>query len=82
RTTRPAPNVRDLPPIDLDRLPIAVPPLPENSAEPAASPAGSAEPAARPVPPKAGPPVAPARSGSGRGGQRAGQPRRYAFRRS
>ncbi|MEV4813395.1 hypothetical protein [Micromonospora avicenniae] len=74
RTTRTAPSVEDLTPADLDRLSVApaVPPMPHNLAEPAS----------RTAPPKAGPPVAHGRSGSGRGSQRAGQPRRYAFRRS
>ncbi|MGN9775305.1 hypothetical protein ACTMS0_05945 [Micromonospora sp. H33] len=65
RTTRPAPEVTDLTPVNLDQ--VAVAPVP-------------ALPATRPVPPKAGPPVTGA-PGVGRG-QRAGQARRYAFRRS
>ncbi|SIR85958.1 hypothetical protein [Micromonospora avicenniae] len=74
RTTRTARTVEDLTPVDLDRLSVApaVVPLPDSLAEPQS----------RTAPPKAGPPVAHGRSGSGRGSQRAGQPRRYAFRRS
>ncbi|MEU6207761.1 hypothetical protein ABZ814_29740 [Micromonospora musae] len=74
RTTRPTLGVEALTPVDLDRLSVtpAVPPLPD----------GLAEPVSRTPSPKAGPPVAPGRSGAGRGSQRAGQPRRYAFRRS
>ncbi|MEU8296930.1 hypothetical protein AB0C04_06560 [Micromonospora sp. NPDC048909] len=74
RTPRPTPDVAELTPADLDAVvaPV-VPPLPLDAAT---------EPATRPVPPKAGPPVGHGRSGAGRGSQRAGAPRRYAFRRS
>ncbi|MER7418704.1 hypothetical protein ABT346_18285 [Micromonospora peucetia] len=68
RTTLPKPSVADLTPVNLDEVAVApiVPVLPVD----------------RPAAPKAGPPV----SGSGRSGalrdQKAGQARRYAFRRS
>ncbi|MFI6785585.1 hypothetical protein [Micromonospora sp. NPDC050276] len=74
RTPETVPSVEDLTPANLDQVVVrpAVPPLP----------IGGAEPEVRPVPPKAGPPVTHGRSAAGRGSQRAGQPRRYAFRRS
>ncbi|MEO3769696.1 hypothetical protein [Micromonospora sp. B9E7] len=74
RTPETAPSVEDLTPANLDQVVVlpAVPPLPIEGAEPAA----------RSAPPKAGPPVAHGRSAAGRGSQRAGQTRRYAFRRS
>ncbi|MDT0532024.1 hypothetical protein RM555_23800 [Micromonospora sp. DSM 115977] len=68
RTTVPTPSVADLTPVNLDEVAVApvVPALPVD----------------RPAAPKAGPPV----SGTGRSGalrgQKAGQARRYAFRRS
>ncbi|KAB1161765.1 hypothetical protein F6X68_03215 [Micromonospora sp. AMSO12t] len=68
RTTVPTPSVADLTPVNLDEVAVApvVPALPVD----------------RPTAPKAGPPV----SGAGRSGplrgQKAGQARRYAFRRS
>ncbi|MFG1776943.1 hypothetical protein ACGFIG_10995 [Micromonospora sp. NPDC049048] len=68
RTTVATPSVADLKPANLDEVAVApvVPVLPVD----------------RPAPPKAGPPV----SGAGRAGalrgQKAGQTRRYAFRRS
>ncbi|MGC4791896.1 hypothetical protein ACLQ22_29190 [Micromonospora sp. DT178] len=66
--TVPTPSVADLTPVNLDEVAVApvVPALPVD----------------RPAAPKAGPPV----SGAGRSGplrgQKAGQARRYAFRRS
>ncbi|MEW2380197.1 hypothetical protein AB0883_29390 [Micromonospora sp. NPDC047812] len=68
RTTVPTPPVADLTPVNLDEVAVApvVPVLPVD----------------RPAAPKAGPPVSGAgRSGALRG-QKAGQARRYAFRRS
>ncbi|WP_433386979.1 hypothetical protein [Micromonospora sp. KLBMP9576] len=68
RTTLPTPPVTELTPVNLDEVAVApvVPALPVD----------------RPAAPKAGPPV----SGTGRSGalrhQKAGQARRYAFRRS
>ncbi|MFV2115454.1 hypothetical protein ACFHW0_24370 [Micromonospora sp. LOL_025] len=71
RTTVPTPSVADLTPVNLDE--VAVAPVP---------PVVPALPVDRPAAPKAGPPV----SGAGRSGplrgQKAGQARRYAFRRS
>ncbi|MDG4783169.1 hypothetical protein O7614_26265 [Micromonospora sp. WMMD961] len=74
RTAEAAPSVEDLTPANLDQVVVlpAVPPLP----------IAGAEPQVRPAPPKAGPPITYGRSAAGRGSQRAGQPRRYAFRRS
>ncbi|MEU4644559.1 hypothetical protein [Micromonospora sp. NPDC023814] len=68
RTVTPKPTVVDLTPANLDEVAVA--------------PVTPVLPLDRPVAPKAGPPVSgAARSGSLRG-QRAGQARRYAFRRS
>ncbi|MEH1100687.1 hypothetical protein [Micromonospora sp. CPCC 205561] len=68
RTTLPTPTVADLTPVNLDDVAVA-----------AVTPVPSVE---RPAAPKAGPPVSGAgRSGTLRG-QKAGQARRYAFRRS
>ncbi|MER6757792.1 hypothetical protein [Micromonospora echinofusca] len=68
RTTVPTPSAADLTPVNLDEVAVA--------------PVVPALPGARPAAPKAGPPV----SGAGRAGtlrgQKAGQARRYAFRRS
>ncbi len=68
RTTPPTPSVADLTPADLAEVTVA--------------PVVPALPVERPAAPKAGPPVSGgARSGALRD-QRAGQARRYAFRRS
>ncbi|MGS2617609.1 hypothetical protein ACVCAH_24255 [Micromonospora sp. LZ34] len=75
RTPQPTATVADLTPADLDQVTVvpAVPPLPVD-------PTAAAAP--RPAAPTAGPSVARGRSAAGRGSQRAGQARRYAFRRS
>ncbi|SCL67867.1 hypothetical protein GA0070606_4655 [Micromonospora citrea] len=71
RTNQPVPSVADLTPVNLDEVAVAQ-----------VTPAVPALPAARPAAPKAGPPVAGAVRAGGSRGQRAGQARRYAFRRS
>ncbi|MGW4500635.1 hypothetical protein ACWENR_18735 [Micromonospora sp. NPDC004336] len=68
RTTQPVPSVADLTPVNLDEVAVA--------------PVVPALPVARPAAPKAGPPVSGAVRAGGSRGQRAGQARRYAFRRS
>ncbi|WBB66952.1 hypothetical protein [Micromonospora sp. WMMD812] len=73
RTPETTPSVDELTPADLTQVVVPAVPSP---------PIEVAEPAVRPAPPKAGPPVGHDRSTAGRGSQRAGQPRRYAFRRS
>ncbi|MDO3701957.1 hypothetical protein Q3W71_09720 [Micromonospora sp. C28SCA-DRY-2] len=70
RSALPTPSVADLTPVNLDQVAIAP-----------VSPAGPVLPATRPTAPKAGPPVLGGGKAAGRG-QRAGQTRRYAFRRS
>ncbi|PWU46697.1 hypothetical protein DLJ47_32085 [Micromonospora sp. S4605] len=70
RSNLPTPSAADLTPVNLDQ--VAVAPV---------SPAGPVLPAARPIAPKAGPPIAGGGKAAGRT-QRAGQTRRYAFRRS
>ncbi len=68
RTSQPTPAVADLRPVNLDEVTVApaVPELPVH----------------RPAPPTAGPPAAGSVRFGGHRGQRAGQARRYAFRRS
>ncbi|MFG3708874.1 hypothetical protein ACGF7U_29660 [Micromonospora sp. NPDC047670] len=68
RTTLSTPPAADLTPANLDEVAVApvVPVLPLD----------------RPAAPKAGPPVSGAVRAGGSRGQRAGQTRRYAFRRS
>lgn len=75
RTSKPTPILADLTPPDLDQLVGApvVPPLPVD---------GPVESAVGPAPKAAAAPVSRGRSATGRGDQRAAQPRRYAFRRS
>ncbi|MGI5523272.1 hypothetical protein ACQEUX_20410 [Micromonospora sp. CA-259024] len=74
RSPEAGPTVEELTPANLDQAAImpAVPPLPIEGSGPAL----------RSAPPTAGPPVARGRSAVGHGSQRAGQARRYAFRRS
>ncbi|PZF88591.1 hypothetical protein [Micromonospora deserti] len=74
RTPRPTPTVADLTPADLD--PVAAPDVPALPVD------GAGGPAVRPATPKAGPAVTAGRSVAARSSQRAGQTRRYAFRRS
>ncbi|MBQ1075545.1 hypothetical protein KBX06_20595 [Micromonospora sp. C31] len=68
RTTVPTPSVADLTPVNLDEVAVApvVPALPVD----------------RPAAPQAGPPATGAGRAGAMRGQKAGQARRYAFRRS